>query len=221
MSLVASELSGLGSVLTGAGTPAPAAGGITQLTGPVTAGPGSGAQATTVTPNAITNAMLAQVATATWKGRHTAATGDVEDGTMPQLAALLAVAAAGIGFCYVAEVDATVVGTNVIVPAVAGKVALVTRYALINSAVAGAASTAATMRVGNPSSPANIVAATALTLTTGQHAAGLNAATNLNAVATLAPYVTGESLNLGITVGATGTGGFIFKVKFAFFGVYV
>jgi len=41
--------------------------------------------------NVVTNAMLAQVATATFKGRTTAATGDVQDLTVAQATALLAV----------------------------------------------------------------------------------------------------------------------------------
>lgn len=56
-----------------------------NLTGPIT----SIGNATSVTANAITNAMLAQVATQTFKGRTTAATGDVEDLTATQATALL------------------------------------------------------------------------------------------------------------------------------------
>jgi hypothetical protein len=58
------------------------------LTGPVT-GSGTGSFATSITNNAVTNAMLAQVATATFKGRTTAATGNVEDLTATQATALL------------------------------------------------------------------------------------------------------------------------------------
>lgn len=58
------------------------------LTGPVT-GSGTGSFATSVTANAITDAMLAQVATATFKGRTTAGTGNVEVLTATQATALL------------------------------------------------------------------------------------------------------------------------------------
>ena len=49
----------------------------------------AGALATTIGANKVTNAMLAQVSTATFKGRTTAATGNVEDLTVAQATALL------------------------------------------------------------------------------------------------------------------------------------
>jgi hypothetical protein len=58
------------------------------LTGDVT-GSGNGSFAATVAANVITNAKLAQVATATFKGRTTASTGNVEDLTVTQATALL------------------------------------------------------------------------------------------------------------------------------------
>jgi hypothetical protein len=61
---------------------------ITALTGDVTAS-GPGSVAATIGANKVTNAMLAQVATQTFKGRTTAATGNVEDLTVTQATALL------------------------------------------------------------------------------------------------------------------------------------
>lgn len=58
------------------------------LTGNVT-GSGSTSIATTIGTNVVTNAMLAQVATATFKGRTTAATGNVEDLSVTQATAML------------------------------------------------------------------------------------------------------------------------------------
>ena len=58
----------------------PASGTLTNCTGLPTAG---------LVNNAVTNAKLAQVATATFKGRTTAGTGDVEDLTATQATALL------------------------------------------------------------------------------------------------------------------------------------
>lgn len=52
--------------------------GITQLTGDVTAGPGSGSQAATIGANKVTLAMMATIATDSILGRATAATGNVE-----------------------------------------------------------------------------------------------------------------------------------------------
>lgn len=62
------------------------------LTGDVTTS--AGAVATTIGTNKVTNAMLAQVNTATFKGRTTASTGNVEDLTAAQALALLADATA-------------------------------------------------------------------------------------------------------------------------------
>lgn len=56
-----------------------------NLTGPVT----SVGNSTAVTANALTNAMLSTIATATFKGRSTAGTGNVEDLTVAQVLALL------------------------------------------------------------------------------------------------------------------------------------
>lgn len=64
-------------------------GGITQLTGNVTAGPGSGSQAATIANDAVTNAKLANVNTQTIKGRTTASSGDPEDLTATQATAVL------------------------------------------------------------------------------------------------------------------------------------
>lgn len=58
------------------------------LTGNVT-GSGTTSIATTIGTNVVTNAMLAQVATATFKGRTTAATGNVEDLSVTQATAML------------------------------------------------------------------------------------------------------------------------------------
>ena len=58
------------------------------LTGNVT-GSGTGSFAATIAANAVTNAMLADVPTATFKGRTTAATGDPEDLTVAQAKTLL------------------------------------------------------------------------------------------------------------------------------------
>lgn len=62
---------------------------ITQLTGDVTAGPGSGSQVATIAANSVSNSKLADVPTATFKGRTTAATGDPEDLTTVQAKTLL------------------------------------------------------------------------------------------------------------------------------------
>lgn len=63
-------------------------GGITALTGDVTAS-GSGSVAATIASDAVTNAKLANMATQTIKGRTTAGSGDPEDLTATQATAIL------------------------------------------------------------------------------------------------------------------------------------
>lgn len=63
---------------------------ITELTGDVTAGPGSGSQAATIAADAVTNSKLANMAQATIKGRASGAgTGDPTDLTGTQATAIL------------------------------------------------------------------------------------------------------------------------------------
>lgn len=62
---------------------------ITQLTGDVTAGPGSGSQVATIAANAVTPAKMATVATARFLGRITAGIGNVEALTGTQATTLL------------------------------------------------------------------------------------------------------------------------------------
>lgn len=63
--------------------------GITQLTGDVAAGPGSGSQAATIQPQAVDNSKLINMVTARFKARATAGTGSPEDITGTQATALL------------------------------------------------------------------------------------------------------------------------------------
>lgn len=63
--------------------------GITQLSGDVTAGPGSGSQVATVSVNVVTNAKLAQMAAHTFKGNNTGSTANALDLSATQLTAEL------------------------------------------------------------------------------------------------------------------------------------
>jgi hypothetical protein len=67
----------------------PPAAGITQLTGDVTAGPGSGSQATTIAANVVGNAKLAQMAAHTFKGNNSGSAANPSDLTASQLTAEL------------------------------------------------------------------------------------------------------------------------------------
>lgn len=62
--------------------PPGAGGGITQLTGDVTAGPGSGSQVATIPANTITNAKLAQMVANTVKANITGSTANPTDATL-------------------------------------------------------------------------------------------------------------------------------------------
>ena len=67
--------------------------GITQLTGDVTAGPGSGSQAAAIASDAVTNAKLANMVQARFKGRSVSAgTGDPEDLTANDASEILDIA---------------------------------------------------------------------------------------------------------------------------------
>jgi hypothetical protein len=63
--------------------------GITELTGDVTAGPGGGAQVSTIADGAVTNAKLDNMANGTIKGRVTAGAGEPEDLTGTEVTSLL------------------------------------------------------------------------------------------------------------------------------------
>jgi len=63
--------------------------GLNQLTGDVTAGPGSGSQVAVIPSGTVTNAKMATMATQTIKGRATAGTGAVEDLTSAQATSIL------------------------------------------------------------------------------------------------------------------------------------
>ncbi len=71
--------------------------GINELTGDVTAGPGSGSQAATIAADAVTNTKMANVATSTFKGRATSGTGDPEDLSVAQAKTLLDLAGSNTG----------------------------------------------------------------------------------------------------------------------------
>jgi hypothetical protein len=96
-------------------------GGITELTGDVTAGPGSGSQAATIPNDTVTNAQLANMAQATIKGRADGAgTGDPTDLTPDQVSTILdgatdpfvrTSAAGGFGSPVGPELEATIGAT--------------------------------------------------------------------------------------------------------------
>jgi hypothetical protein len=94
LAIASSDVSGLGSLATASSvslstqaTGTLQAAQFPALTGDVTTA--GGALATTIAANAVSNAKLAQVATATFKGRVTASTGNVEDLTGTQATTLL------------------------------------------------------------------------------------------------------------------------------------
>lgn len=85
-------------------------GGITALTGDVTAN-GPGSAAATIASDAVTNAKLANMDTQTIKGRTTAGTGDPEDLTAAQARAVLQVGLTVIAIAASDETTALTTGT--------------------------------------------------------------------------------------------------------------
>lgn len=80
------------------GSPLPS-GGITQLTGPVTAGPGTGSQATALTNNGVTDAALRQSVALSLVGRSANSTGNVADiSATPASGAAMRESGSAIGF---------------------------------------------------------------------------------------------------------------------------
>lgn len=91
--------------------------GITQLTGDVTAGPGSGSQAATIASHAVTNAKFRQSAGLSVVGNSTNATADVADITAASDFQILRRSGTTIGFGSIdlsqsAAVDASVLGVS-------------------------------------------------------------------------------------------------------------
>ena len=90
------EKSALGTLATQSGTFSGTSSGTNTgdqtitLTGDVT-GTGTGSFAATIAANAVTNAKAAQIATQTFKGRNTAATGNVEDLSVATVKTMLAI----------------------------------------------------------------------------------------------------------------------------------
>jgi hypothetical protein len=80
----------------------PSSGGITQLTGDVTAGPGSGSQAATIAANAVTDSKLRQSAGLSVIGRSANSTGNVADITSNSEDQVLRRSGTSIGFGQVA-----------------------------------------------------------------------------------------------------------------------
>ena len=81
--------------------------GITQLTGDVTAGPGSGSQSATIANDSVTNAKLANAAASTIKGNDTGAPADPKDLTVAEAKALLNLAGTNSGDVTLAAVGAS------------------------------------------------------------------------------------------------------------------
>ncbi|MFA7308905.1 MAG: tail fiber domain-containing protein [Patescibacteria group bacterium] len=116
-----------GDVLTYNGTnivwAAPASGGITALTGEVTAGPGTGSQAATIAADAVTTvkilndavtfAKTQNIATSTILGRATAGSGDIEELTNTQVKTILAIAAGDVSGLATSATTDTTNATNI------------------------------------------------------------------------------------------------------------
>lgn len=93
---------------------APADTGITQLTGDVTAGPGSGSQAATIAANAVTDAKFRQSAALSVVGRSANSTGNVADISAGADYNILRRSGTSIGFGSVDLSQSGAVGTSIL-----------------------------------------------------------------------------------------------------------
>lgn len=168
-------------------------GGITALTGDVTAA-GSGSVAATIANDSVSNAKLANVATATFKGRTTAGTGDPEDLTATQATALLNVMVGDSGSG----------GTKGLVPAPSSGDATKFLRGDGTYAAAGGSGTVTTVSVtttnGVSGSVANATTTPAITLTLG---AITPASVNGNTITSGSGRLTLGSATLDVGTGGT------------------
>lgn len=106
--------------------------GITQLTGDVTAGPGSGSQAATIAANAVTDAKFRQSAGLSLVGRSANTTGNVADITAASDGQIMRRSGTTIGFGSIDLAASAAVGASVLtVPNGGSGVSSHTAYAVI------------------------------------------------------------------------------------------
>lgn len=165
----------------------PADTGITQLTGDVTAGPGSGSQAATIAANAVTNTKLADMAQATIKGRAVGAgTGDPTDLTPAQATAIL---------------DAFTSALKGLVPASGGGTTNFLRADGTWAAPPGGGGSGASLEASilTATQAVSVLTPTTLTGCTFTIPAGKKAIINANLIFTAAATTTGAALGVKVT----------------------
>lgn len=139
-----------------------------SLTGDVT-GSGTGSFAATIAADAVTNAKLANVATATFKGRTTGGTGDPEDLTVSQAKTLLSLTGTNSGDQTITLTgDVTGSGTGSFAATIATGAVTDTKGSLANKPACTVVATSNQALTGTPTIDSQATAAGSIILATAQ-----------------------------------------------------
>jgi hypothetical protein len=131
----------------------------------------------------------------------------------------------GIRVCMTPIMDLTATGSTLILPAIKGYYPSVYGERVILTTTTGALSTSPTRSIGNNVNQDNMLAAAAITsfataFSTGAPSVSVGS-TSILSTSAKALDMDGAPLYLKVTIGATGTGGFVLRGRYIYFCAYV